>query len=265
MIRVLLFCPTVKLGRETFESIHGLHFGGGLDRMFTHDNPYSEWDGRNVLYNYQKAERIVKAENYDYLLTVEDDMIVPPDALEKMLDVDADIVYGVYCFRKGAPLLNISKPHDLMESYGLPDNLKEWRKLYGQVIPCGGLGFGCTLIRRSVFDVLQFHSEPGHDADSQIARDALRLGLRQMCDTTVLCGHKRPDTTIVWPTPDGYREAGKHVPLPTRAVVPNREIVFWDYEERVMRLQPGQRYDIDYEHAAAYVGLGMAAYADEVL
>jgi hypothetical protein len=265
MNRVLLFCPTVKLSHATFDSIHGLHFAGALDRLFTHDNPFDEWDGRNVLYNYQKAERSVKTESYDYLLTVEDDMIVLPDALDKMIAVDADIVYGVYCFRKGAPLLNISKPHDHMESYGLPDNLKEWRALYGQVIECGGLGFGCTLIRRSVFDMLSFHSAPGHDGDTQMALDARRLGLRQMCDTTVLCGHQRPDSTIVWPTATGYAEFGEHQPLPTRAIIPNKPLVFWNYEQQVMRLEPGQRYDVDYEHAAAYVGLGMAAYAQAAL
>jgi hypothetical protein len=261
MTRVLLFCPTVKLSRDTFESIHGLHFDGALDRMFTHDNPHGEMSGRNILHNYQKAERIVKAESYDYLLTVEDDMLIPPDALEKMIAVDADIVYGVYCFRKGAPLINISKPNDHMESYGLPDNLKAWRGVFGQVIECGGLGLGCTLIKRSVFDVLSFHSVSGHDSDTQLSLDARRLGLRQMCDTSVLCGHKRSNSVVIWPDRDGYKEYGTPKPLPTREVIALRPLVFWSYEEVVIRMQPGEQQAIDFEHAADFVAAGLVKYA----
>lgn len=262
MSRVLLFCPTVKLNHATFDAINGLRFDGTLDRMFTHDNPHGELNGQNIIHNYRKAERIVKAEDYDYLLTVEDDIIVPPDALEKMIAVDADIVYGVYCFRKGAPLINISKPGDLMESYGLPGNLKEWQALYGQIIPCGGLGFGCTLIKRSVFDVLSLHSDSGHDGDSQLARDALHLGLSQMCDTTVLCGHTRPDTTTVWPTSTGYAEFGAHEPLATREIIALRPLAFWTYEEEAIVMKVSEQRAIDFEHAASFVALGLATYAE---
>lgn len=259
MSRVLLFCPTVKLTRLTSDAIHGLQFDGALDVMFARDNPY---DGSaNIIYNYRKAERIIKNEGYDYLFTVEDDMIPPPDALQKMSAIEADIVYGVYCFRKGKPSLNISKPDDLQESYSLPHNMKDWKRLFGQVIPCGGLGFGCTLIKRSVFDVLEFHSTHGHDGDTQMAHDARRLGLRQMCDTTVLVGHRRPDTTVVWPTGDGYKEAGTHVPLPRRAIIPNRKLSFWTQEEVAMVVPAGVKCEVDIETAASFVGAGMAAYA----
>jgi hypothetical protein len=262
--RVLLFCPTVKLSHAVFDAIHALHFDGTLDRLFTHDNPYGEINGKNILHNYQKAERIVKAENYDYLLTVEDDIIPPPDALEKMIAVDADIVYGVYCFRRGRPMLNIAKPYDLTESYSLPNNIKDWQTLCGQIIPCGGLGFGCTLIKRSVFNAVSLHSDSGTDADSQLAHDARRLGLSQMCDTTVLCGHRRPDNTIVWPTPQGWIEYGMHVPLATREIIAQRPMAFWDSEEQVIRMQTGEQRAIDFEHAADFVALGLATYAEAV-
>lgn len=261
MTRVLLFCPTNKLNRVTAESIHSLEFDGAIDRLFAHDNPYGDMNSRNILYNYQKAERIVKAEGYDYLMTIEDDIIPPPDALQKMIAVNADIVYGVYCFRKGAPLINISKPNDHMESYGLPDNLKAWQEVFGQVIECGGLGLGCTLIKRQVFDSLSFHSISGHDSDTQLALDARRLGLRQMCDTSVLCGHRRSNSVVIWPTIDGFSESGTPQPLPTRDVVALRPLVFWSYEEVVIRMQPGEQRAIDFEHAADFVAAGLVKYA----
>lgn len=259
MTRVLLFCPTVKLGHATFDAIHGLHFDGALDRMFTQDNPHA--NGRNVIYNYQKAERIVKAEGYDYLLTVEDDIIVPHDALEKMIAVDADIAYGVYCFRKGKPTINIARPDDSMQCYSLPHNLGEWGRVFGQVIECGGLGLGCTLIKRSAFDVLTFHSDKGGDVDSQLALDARRLGLRQMSDTSVLCGHKRSDDTIVWPSRTGYTISGTQGREPTRLIIAIRPITFWDYHENLVQLKINDRADLDLDHAAAYVEMGLAVYA----
>jgi hypothetical protein len=263
-MRVLLFCPTVKLSHAVFDAIHGLRFDGLLDRMFTHDNPYGEINGQNIAYNYRKAERIVMNEDYDYLLTVEDDIIPPPNALEKMIAVDSDIVYGVYCFRRGLPLINITKPGDLGESYSLQHNRQEWIDSYGQIIPCGGLGFGCTLIKRDVFDVVSFHSESGTDTDSQLAHDARRLGLSQMCDTTVLCGHRRPDSTIVWPTSSGYVEYGEHVALSTRRIIALRPLSFWDSEENAIIMQRGDLRRVDFEHASDFVALGMAAYAEAI-
>ncbi len=264
-MRVLLFCPTVKLSRATFEAIHGLRYDGTLDRLFTFDNPYGDGDARNVLHNYQKAERIVKAEGYDYLFTVEDDILPPYDALEKLMALDADIAYGVYCFRKGKPTLNISRPDDTGQSYSLPTNIGKWHDLFGQVIPCGGLGLGCTLIKRSVLNVLQFHSLSGYDGDTQMALDAQRLGLRQMCDTTVLCGHRHANSTILWPTRDGYIACGTPTAEDTREIIAQRKIVFWTYDETVMTIEPGQRQAVDLDHAAAYVGMGLAVYAGEMI
>jgi hypothetical protein len=261
MTRVLLFCPTVKLSRATFEAIHGLQFDGALDRMFTHDNPNGEHSGLNIIYNYRKAERIIKTERYDYLLTVEDDIIPPPDAVEKMIGVNSDIVYGVYCFRKGKPTINISRPDDLMQSYSLPHNLAEWKRLQGRIVECGGLGLGCTLIKRRVFDALSFHSVKGGDVDTQLAIDAQRLGLRQMCDTTVRCGHRRANGMTVWPTEAGFEEHGIPGPEPARLITAQRPIVFWDYAETVVRLEPGETRAVDLDHAAAYVEMGLAVYA----
>ena len=41
------------------------------------------------------------AGGFDALLLVENDMILPPDALLKMAAVDADVVYGLYVNRHG--------------------------------------------------------------------------------------------------------------------------------------------------------------------
>ena len=56
---------------------------------------------------------IVKAlnENYDYLLFVDDDMILPPETLEVLLGRDKDIIGGLYYF-KGFPLEKVIEVFD---------------------------------------------------------------------------------------------------------------------------------------------------------
>ncbi len=260
MTRVLLFCPTNRLERETINAIHGIQFSGTLDTMFTRDNPHGEYSAQNIIHNYLKAERIVKAEGYDYLFIVENDIIPPPDALEKLIALDADIAYGVYCFRRGKPIINIQTATN-GESYGLPHNLKAWARVWGKVVPCTGLGFGCALIKRSVFDVLHMHSDSGGDADTQMAIDAKRLGLTLMADTSVICGHKRPDGVVIWPTQQGYETFGKKAPPELRAIVPNRDMAFWNSDDIPVIMRAGEKYEIEWEYAGSFVNAGMAAYA----
>lgn len=262
MTRVLLFCATNRLEPETIAAIHGLQFEGVLDIMFTHDNPHGEYSAQNIIHNYHKAERITKAEGYDYLFTVENDIIPPPDALCKLLALDADIAYGVYCFRRGKPLINIVRHDDTMESYGLPGHIRQWGKVFGSVVPCSGLGLGCTLIKRRVLDIVPLHSASGGDADTQLALDARKAVLTQIADTSVLCGHKRPDGVIIWPTQDGYRLEGDAQPMKSRLIRPLRGMVYFHpVTDACQVMSEGQVYEVDFESAGTFVNVGFAEYA----
>ena len=262
-MRILLFCPTNRLEKETALSIHTLQYDGALDVMFTRDNPHGESAHLNIIHNYKKAERIVMAEGYDALFTVENDMIIPPDALTKLAALQADIAYGVYYFRHGKPTINILRHDDTQESYSLPSNLKAWAKVYNTgPLPCRGLGFGCTLISRKTLEAIPFHSDNGGDADSQMSIDARRIGLKQMTDTTVLCGHKRPDGTVVWPAKNGFREVGIREPVKMRLVRALQAIAYWTPEDVPVIFQMGDVKPMDFETAGTYVSCGMVEYAD---
>ena len=110
-MKILLFCPlnpskdhagkpTVQLFGRTNTSIFQQNYEP-LDIWFSKgDNPFFDSNGRhNIAHNYNKARKWVLENDYDALFTVEADMIVPPDALEKLLAVDADVAYGLYCFK----------------------------------------------------------------------------------------------------------------------------------------------------------------------
>jgi hypothetical protein len=255
-MRVLLFTPCERLEPETLAAIFALHYDGPLDRMFTHDNPDRVQIYENIIYNYRKAQRIFLAEQYDALLIVENDIIPPPDALEKLLAVEADIAYGVYALRRGIPQLNVRHPQT---HKAWSQHKAEWREKFGQVIDIAGIGFGCTLIHRNVLETLELRATNGGDGDTQLANDARAYGFTQKADTTVLCGHKRPDGVILWPGLGHIRQEGISRP-PMCDVRALTKFSGWDESNHLYIAQPGERRRVRVEMAQELVSVGMAEY-----
>ena len=203
-MNTLIICPTYRLEPETVNSIFRLRPVGGMDIVFTRDNPHDTPE-ENVAHNYCKAQRMALDGDYDALLTVESDNIIPADTLERLYAVDADVAMGLYLFRHGNPLLNAfvsNKPDDLGNSLShFPQRLAEaWKQ---GIIEVTGAGFGCTLIHRHVLEAIPFRHESGAYSDWHFAKDCQRAGYITKMDFGVRCGHKRPeDGLIFWPTPD---------------------------------------------------------------
>lgn len=210
MIRkVLLFCPTYEVDGqeqicdETRASIRAMEWDGQLDVVIGKFNPYPPGH-ENTLVQYQEARRMTLAGGYDALFTVEHDMIVPSDALKKLAEVDAPVVYGLYMFRTRRPVVNalraVRAPDPDMSLSLFPELLEE-AFAAGQV-EVSGAGFGCTLIHREVLEKLDMHrGAGGHPApDMPLATDCLRNGFKQVCRMDVVCGHKQLKNGIVlWP------------------------------------------------------------------
>jgi hypothetical protein len=184
------------------KSHHSLHWRGQLDYY----SPASV-DGDNpVTSKYQQARKVFLVGDYDALLTLESDMIAPPDTLDRLTALDCDLAYGLYAFR--LPPHEWSAFTELRTNKGVsistqPDTA---RSQFGQVIPVAGVGLGCTLIRRHVLEALDFRAAYGADCDWSLAIDAQHYGLKQFCDTGLVCGHVDRDGKTVY-TPDP-NEAG---------------------------------------------------------
>jgi hypothetical protein len=236
LARVLVFTPCNRLEPETLAALFALSYEGPLDRLITRDNPERVRVNDNIIYNYRKMQRVALAERYDAVLIVENDIIPPADTIERLLAVEADIAYGVYGLRRGFPTLNVRHPVS-MQSFS--EHRAEWVERYGQVIDVSGIGFGCTLIHRPVLEVLELHSDNGGDGDTQLARDAIRAGFRQKADTTLLCGHKRPDGVVLWVQPDGrIRQEGESHPKMV-TVRPLMRFSGWNEADELYITQPG--------------------------
>lgn len=184
---------------RTAASIFAQDYDGFWDVMFSVDNPYGQWTRdayRNVQLNYEKMRRVALAENYTAIWCVESDMLVPPDALTKLLAVDAPIVSGWYVLRHGARTPNLMQ-------YGLQNTDRtasigssmDWEVLRRHLergettIPISGGCQGCLVIRRDVLPQFSFIRETRGAPDMDFMRYCFQNGIKQMARLDVRCGH----------------------------------------------------------------------------
>jgi len=193
-LRLLIFTPTYAGGlrQATIDSIVAQRTSQRVDWEIGRRNPYPGRDMRNVLAQYDHARDIALGGPYDALLTVEQDMILPPHAVEALCNTAAPVVYGTYMLRHGRPTLNawqyIGEQGLGMSLDRYPAELMALQKSgIGRVSGCG---FGCTLIRRAALEAVPFRSDgAGHAPDMPFALDCTRAGILQMARFDVRCGH----------------------------------------------------------------------------
>lgn len=205
MTSLLIFTPTYGDGPrpETMASVSQQQ----TTLEITHevswlDNPLPGRRMENVVAQYQKAWKMALAGGYDALLTVEHDMILPANAVQKLWDTDAPVVYGVYMLRHGIPTLSawqyINNRALGMSLSLYPDEVRKGRQ-QGWLEVCG-VGWGCTLIRREVLERVAVRSTGASDAgDMAFATDCVRGGIKQIARFDVPCEHIMPDGTVLHP------------------------------------------------------------------
>lgn len=219
-MKTLVFCPLNPVEYrpyfpEAIDSILGLERESNLSFHFEKGRISNETT-RDVCEKYRLARQIFLRDGYDALLTVEDDMIVPPETLLELQRLDADIAYGLYVAR------NIPR-HPWLVAYRLnhtrvkflSDKSEAARNAWGKVINSFGVGMGCTLIRRHVLEKIDFRVMSGagwgHGKanDWYFALDAREKGFTQQTHLGLVCGHIRANGMVLWPDPTQdrlYRE-----------------------------------------------------------
>jgi 2-polyprenyl-3-methyl-5-hydroxy-6-metoxy-1,4-benzoquinol methylase len=134
--------------------------------------------------------------NPDYLWFIDSDMLVPPNALDNLINTNKDIV-GALCFQRKPPYRPVVC---VMKNgkYKLLDYIK-----LNQIIEVDIVGFGCVLVKRNVFDKLkeggcntffQFKNI-NSDVTEQLNEDmtfcenARKYGFKIYSNTSVICKH----------------------------------------------------------------------------
>ena len=189
---LLIFTPTYGDGPrpEMMASVSQLTYTDYVHEVSWH-NPYPGNKFANVAAQYQRAQKMFLDGGYDALLTIEHDMVIPANAVEKLWATDAPVVYGTYMLRHGVPALNAWR-YENNKNMGMslslyPKELKAAIKRgWAQV---SGVGWGCTLIRREVLERLTVRSNDGDAGDLAFASDCLRAGIKMIARFDVPCGH----------------------------------------------------------------------------
>ncbi len=203
-----------KLWRRTMESILKLDWTEPIDFLFSNnDNPYDQ-PYLNITYQYNKARQKVIDGNYDYLLTVEADMIIPTDTLKRLTVQSCGVCYGLYVFRHTK---HVWSSYTLMEQnrgVSLSEDAVRAHALWGTVLDVAGVGLGCTLISKNTLRRVKFRLDADRpdktSCDWSFALDCAAANITQRCDLGVVCGHQsyKPYPMIIWPDitePNLYR------------------------------------------------------------
>ena len=185
--RILVGIPTSKyIEPDTFKSIFDLDVPEGYKLDFQYFYGYQVDQIRNLIAEWAK--------HYDYLLSVDSDIVLPRDSLRKMLSADKDIITGLYVQRKiteqilevymrdGPAVVNI--PYSLLEN--LP------------VVEVEACGMGCALIKSEVFRKLEyphFYYKSAIDHAHTVSEDiyfclkAKENGFTVWADPSIKCDH----------------------------------------------------------------------------
>jgi cellulose synthase/poly-beta-1,6-N-acetylglucosamine synthase-like glycosyltransferase len=133
----------------------------------------------------EEAARTFLQGEYDALLFVDSDMVVPPDLLTRLIGHDKDIVSAL-AFRRTPGY----EPCIFMECN--EQDAKFYLDYPKGLTEIEGVGMACTLIKRKVFETVPEpwffpHKILGEDLSFCVrAREA---GFKIYCDTTLICGH----------------------------------------------------------------------------
>ncbi len=204
--KLLIFTPTYgKLLRpETVASVRAQEFAGTVDYKIGRHNPYPGADMRNVCAQYIRARQLFLEGDWDALLAVEHDMVLPPGAAQALYDTRvggelAPVVYGVYLLRHGTRVLSAWQykgDRNLGMTLSLyPDELRQAREK--RCVRVSGVGFGCTLFRRAVVEQIPFrYPVDGSAPDIPFALDCLHRGVPAYARFDVPCGHIEGGITL---------------------------------------------------------------------
>lgn len=186
--------PHVDLSTQM--AIDALQWNGRMDVLYlgsVGDKPHAA----DLADKFTRARHVALMCNYDALLIIEADMLPPTDAMERLAEGDCDIAYGTYCSRRGNHAWLVTQSAQDIGHLGYFDKAT---LRGGGWIETQGIGTGCTLIHREALQAIAFRGDEW-TPDWYLAQDAVSLGLKQMHNLDVLCGHRINEREVVYPDP----------------------------------------------------------------
>lgn len=162
-MRILIAVPTFEsIYPDTFKSIYGLD-SCGHELMFDFVRGYDVATARN------RIAQLALDEEADYVLMVDNDVVVPEDALRIMLEEPKDVVLGYYAhrdddniYRGNTSICKLYKDDGTkyknypLESEYTAQEIRDLRETGCFKVEIHGGGMGCALIRTEVFRKIRY-------------------------------------------------------------------------------------------------------------
>lgn len=188
-MKILIAVPTYEtILPDTFKSIWDLEAGPGMWFGFEFMRGYGAAKARNDI------AKIAMDGEYEYVLFVDSDIVLPPATLKYMVEDAPDICLGLYPKKNNTEgLAEIFKlgTGDFTDLY-MYDELPD-----GSKIKVKGGGFGCALVSTDVFRKLpypwfkyvEYPNGSLLSEDLYFCDEAAKKGYTIYADTRVKCGH----------------------------------------------------------------------------
>jgi GT2 family glycosyltransferase len=131
-------------------------------------------------------------ENYDYFLSLEQDVISPKDIIERLLAHNKDILTGVYYSYQTNNDVNLLTPllwqfiNNDEVRYISNDEIQE-----SKLMKVGACGLGCILISKKILEKIKFRYNPKSNCfdDMFFCLDAKNNNYDIYVDTSIKCKH----------------------------------------------------------------------------
>ena len=217
-MKVLIGCPTADTHKycveEYINSVQAINYAN--KRIVLIDNSKNDdycyflknlgVDVIKTLYCESARERIVKSrnilremvinENYDYFLSLEQDVIPPREIIEKLISHNKDIVSGIYFSRiksvkdKTVNVLPLIWSGNLINEYSMSD-IDINRVMGNNFLEIKYCGLGCVLISKAVLSKIKFRFDSNYPSfdDLHFCFDARQHGFKIYADTSIKCKH----------------------------------------------------------------------------
>lgn len=191
-MKILIAVPTYEtIFPEVFKAIYNL--AKPCDCDFDFVRGYDCATARN------KIAEIAINNEYDYILMIDNDVLVPGYGLKTLLSDDKDIIFGYYPKRMGIITdscicklgeRNYTQMHTIEELEGLSSSGQDILQIHG-----GGLG--CALIKTDVFSKIPYpwfsweNYQNGNflSEDLYFCSQCEKYGINLFADTRVRCQH----------------------------------------------------------------------------
>ena len=203
--RVLIGITTAEtVAHEVMESIYNLDVPENIEVVLRIIHAYNVADGRNDLVN------IMFAENCDYLFFVDNDVILPKNALVDLYNMKWYFSVGTYprkeedTLKNPDPWTTLYWHEEANKTCYCPKFLPFSQLHTGYITPVDCCGLGCALIKRELFQMIEqpwfFFAHEGSPAQGNIdaycigedmwfCRKCIMAGVQIWAHGSVICGH----------------------------------------------------------------------------